>query len=50
MLKSVVDSTSSYFLINYFTQYLEEAKKENYITEFFLYEDIICYIQTGVYD
>ena len=50
MLKSLVDNTSSYLIINYFTQYLEEAKKENYITEFFLYEDIICYIQSGIYN
>jgi len=46
MLKSLVDSTSSYFLINYFVQYLEEAKKNNYIKEYFLYEDIIDYIET----
>ena len=50
MLKSLVDSTSSYFLINYFVQYLEEAKKKNEIREYFLYEDIIHYIETGVFD
>lgn len=50
MLKSLVDSTSSYFLINYFVQYLEEAKKNNYIKEYFLYEDIIDYIETGIYN
>lgn len=50
MLKSLVDSTSSYFLINYFVQYLEEAKRKNEIREYFLYEDIIHYIETGVFD
>ena len=50
MLKSLVDSTSSYFLINYFVQYLEEAKKNNYIKEYFLYEDIIDYIETWIYN
>lgn len=50
MLKSLVDSTSSYFLINYFVQYLEEAKKEDYIREYFLYDDIVHYIETGIYN
>lgn len=50
MLKSLVDSTSSYFLINYFVQYLEEVKKNNNIKEYFLYEDIIAYIETWIYN
>ncbi len=49
MLKSLVDSTSSYFLINYLVQYLEEVKKENYISEYFLHENIVWYIETGIF-
>ena len=49
MLKSLVDSTSSYFLINYLVQYLEEVKKENYISEYFLHENIVGYIETGIF-